>query len=453
MSHDDGSEDLKPIALLVESTAALLRLATVHDSKNPVFTPALQQFAAHYQAVNPSDLEVTLSLVDESIFLNRQLVRLTRNQVASVASLRKVFDRLQIDELIFAGAQPPEAMREFLGVFQKHWGSSTPQLLKDDAAATNIRLRKLDSKRVASNVNSIRLDPRQNVLRCYAALTIAIRKALEQMHAGAAWRSPDLRRAVQQLAEASDGRESLLAGLTRFPNFVGDLHFHLAAVTALTLIMCRKLGLKRAALTDVCMAATLHDIGRFTMKRAKGQPENEAEQSRASVESLLRNSAGATSEELFVQASASYECALPHQPRPGGMAPSTLAQLIAVPCAFDLLSMPRPPPHNVGPDQALRLIQEQAGTKYDPSVVSLFRSVMGVYPVGTTVTLSNDAIAIVLEVPSNPLLLSKPVVKVVRDARGASDYVVDLSQEANLSITGTADPVLEGVKATFFLLA
>ncbi len=264
---------------------------------------------------------------------------------------------------------------------------------------------------------------------------------------------PALRCAVQGLAEASDGYESLLAGLIRFPNFVGDLHFHLSAVTALTMIMARKLGLKRAALTDVCMAAALHDIGRFTQV-ATPQHEAGAEQSRASVESLLRNTSGAISDELFVQAAASYECSLWHEPtRLGAMTPGTLAQLIAVPCAFDLLSMPRPPPHNVGPDQALRVIQEQAGTRYDPEVVKLFSSVMGVYPVGTTVKLSNDAIAIVLEVPSNPLLLARPVVKVIRDLKGGADYVIDLAHEEGLRIASTADPVLEGVKATFFLLA
>jgi len=451
MSHDDASEDLvKPVAMLVERFNGLLRLAAVHDSKNPIFTPALQQFSANYQAVNPSDLEIALSLVDDSLFLNRQLIRLSRNQVASLSSLKKIFERLQIDELTFIGAQPPEAMRELVSLFQKHWASPTPQALKDDPALTNVRLRKLDSKRVASNIDSIKLDPRQNVLRCYAALTITLQKAMEQMHGGGPWRTPALRRAVQGLAEASDGREALLAGLTRFPNFVGDLHFHLAAVTALTMIMARKLGLRRAALTDVSMAAALHDIGRFTQGP---HHQTGSEQARAPVESLLRNSAGANTEELFVQAAASYECALPHQPRVGGMAPSTLAQLIAVPCAFDLLSMPRPPPHNVGPDQAIRLIQEQAGTRFDPQVVSLFRSVMGVYPVGTTVKLTNGSIAIVLEVPSNPALLARPVVKIIRDPKGGGDYVLDLSQEQNLAIAGTADAMLEGVKATFFLLA
>ena len=348
MSHAADEDFAKPIAKLIEAFASLLRLAVVHDSKNPIFTPVLTQFAAHYQVVNPSDLEVTLSLVDESVFINRQLVRLNRNQAANAASLKKIYDRLQVDELTFVGAQSPQAMLEFIAILQRHWSSATPSAIKDDPTLTNVRLRKLDSKRVASNVNSIKLDPRQNVLRCYASLTITLHKALEQMHAGESWRTPALRRAVQGLAEASDGHESLLAGLTRFPNFVGDLHFHLSAVTALTMIMARKLGLKRAALTDVCMAAALHDIGRFTQV-ATPQHEAGAEQSRASVESLLRNTSGAISDELFVQAAASYECSLWHEPtRLGAMTPGTLAQLIAVPCAFDLLSMPRPPPHNVG---------------------------------------------------------------------------------------------------------
>ncbi len=52
MSHDDNTEEAKPLALLVDSLASLLRLAAVHDSKNPIFGPVLQQFSEHSQAVN-----------------------------------------------------------------------------------------------------------------------------------------------------------------------------------------------------------------------------------------------------------------------------------------------------------------------------------------------------------------------------------------------------------------
>jgi len=60
--------------------------------------------------------------------------------------------------------------------------------------------------------------------------------------------------------------------------------------------------------------------------------------------------------------------------------PGALARLIAVPCRFDLLTSAKPPRKPLAPDQALRLVQEQAGVRFDPLVVRLFVQTIGLFP-------------------------------------------------------------------------
>jgi len=109
-------------------------------------------------------------------------------------------------------------------------------------------------------------------------------------------------------------------------------------------------------------------------------------------------------------------------------APSAHARLIAVPCAYDRLLSPPAPAHGLPPDQALRMLLSRAPGRFDPHVVKLFASIVGLYPVGTSVRLTTGEIAVVLEASRDPAYASRPTVKVIRTAEGPTDYVLDLAE-------------------------
>ena len=132
------------------------------------------------------------------------------------------------------------------------------------------------------------------------------------------------------------------------------------------------------------MAALFHDVG-----RVGAASEEDAVQ--APIRSLLKLSEQ-PSAEAMVQASAAFEAGLPlhaHQV----WNPGALGRLIAVPCRFDLLTGGKPPRKALAPDQALRMIQDQAAVRFDPLVVRLFVQTVGLFPVGTTVRLSSGQLA------------------------------------------------------------
>ncbi len=91
-------------------------------------------------------------------------------------------------------------------------------------------------------------------------------------------------------------------------------------------------------------------------------------------------------------------------------------------------------------DQALRLIMEQAGEKFDPVVVRVFVNMIGMYPIGTLAILNDGSMGVVVHtVPEDA---RRPIVKVVLDPQGGrvDGAYVDLSADHGRQIVGAANP-------------
>jgi hypothetical protein len=103
------------------------------------------------------------------------------------------------------------------------------------------------------------------------------------------------------------------------------------------------------------------------------------------------------------------------------------------------------------PDEALRELVDGGGTRYDPDLVRVFASVLGIYPLGTLVRLDTGELAIVFHVdPSTPC---RPLVKIAIAADGsgqADGEILDLGDrdgegKYRRSIVGTVDPAAAGI--------
>src|SRR5215472_11872621 len=111
-------------------------------------------------------------------------------------------------------------------------------------------------------MNAVEFDERQNLLRAFIVLALAIKNALAETARNQPPRFARVRRAIHGLADASRDHSALLVAITRFPTFSGDVEFHLASTAALTMLMGRRLGLSRSALSELCISAALHDLAR-----------------------------------------------------------------------------------------------------------------------------------------------------------------------------------------------
>jgi len=135
------------------------------------------------------------------------------------------------------------------------------------------------------------------------------------------------------------------------------------------------------------------------------------------------------------------------------------ARIVALVNRYDNLCNPRLPARALTPHEALSLLFAQGRSKFDTSILGAFIKMMGVYPPGSTVQLTDDRYALVVAVNSaRPL---KPTV-IVHDAATprAEALVLDLEKAAGIGIRRSVraqqlpptalDYLAPGARVTYF---
>jgi len=115
------------------------------------------------------------------------------------------------------------------------------------------------------------------------------------------------------------------------------------------------------------------------------------------------------------------------------------ARIVALVNRYDNLCNPRLPARALTPHESLSLLFAQGRSKYDTSILGAFIKMMGVYPPGSTVQLTDDRYATVVTVNSSRPL--KPSVLVHDPCVPREEaLVLDLEMAAGLGIRRSIKP-------------
>lgn len=438
--------------LLVQLVRAM-RIVSVHSMDNETTRTALAEFRAVLDRALGVFQSVQVQCVGDNVYFNNEFIRLKGAAFEAADQIRKLFKRVAINELAFTSSLDKETCDELFRTYQQHVQSQHPEEF------ANVRLARV-AVRSIKETRRVGIDPKLEVARTFAQLLVLLSESLESLDADRAFPLARVRRAVQQLADAAIGHEALLAGLTRNENAPSDLAMHATSTAALVLLMGMKLGLPKKELVSTALSAAFHDFGRRRTRQAPGAPpleDSEETRMKIALSTALDIARFTLSREALDRASIAFECAVPARGDQAGLIPGASAKLISVACAYDRLTRPMTPdgkmsPDALRPDLAVRVLLDDPHSFFDKKAVKLFTSVVGVYPVGSMVKLSNGQGAVVLSVPEDPARAARPTVKVI-DPNGA-DYVLELDRsDVSLSIAGSLDAREQGVNVTHFLLA
>ncbi|MBU3914746.1 hypothetical protein KKA14_04360, partial [bacterium] len=118
-------------------------------------------------------------------------------------------------------------------------------------------------------------------------------------------------------------------------------------------------------------------------------------------------------------------------------------RLLALVDAYQALCAGRSYKKSWTPPAVMRYLDATAGIEFDLQLWQDFQKVMGHYPIGSFVRLSDGSHGFVMNVPQKNVL--KPQVAIVRNSEGeelVKQYLVDLQEEQGISITKEIDPKL-----------
>ncbi|NRF66152.1 DUF3391 domain-containing protein [Aquincola sp. S2] len=222
---------------------------------------------------------------------------------------------------------------------------------------------------------------------------------------------------------------------------------HALNVAVISLLMGRVFGFGEAEMMDLGVGALMHDIGKLEIPERLRLPDGlftaaENAQYREHVAHGITHG-----QRMGLTPGAMTVLAQHHEMADGSGFPGKLntermsagARIVALVNRYDNLCNPAVASHALTPHEALSLIFAQAKSKFDATMLNAFIRMMGVYPPGSMVQLTDDRYATVISVNSSRPL--KPRVLVCDAAVPVDEaLLLNLEESTDLGIRRSLKP-------------
>lgn len=227
-----------------------------------------------------------------------------------------------------------------------------------------------------------------------------------------------------------------------------EVYFHQLNVAVLALMLAKQLGMNKDQLTDVGMGALFHDIGKMQLPEKlmlKTDPLSPSE-----MDLMMRHTHFGVDigKKLNLSPHALAIVFQHHEYADGSGYPHALrdnnilqlSRIVTIVNEYDNLCNRPNPRDSLTPYEALASMFGQR-QRYDAKILGVFIRCMGVYPPGTLVQLSNNALGLVMAVnASKPL---KPTVLIYDPSVPKNEAIIlDLENEPELTIVKSIRPSL-----------
>ncbi|MDP6933204.1 MAG: hypothetical protein QGG40_09825, partial [Myxococcota bacterium] len=276
---------------------------------------------------------------------------------------------------------------------------------------------------------------------------------------------------VHRMVEAAEADLYGFLSLTTIHS-IGDFALtHSVNVSILATALGRRLRLTRSQLSELASCALFHNVGQTVLApEVLHKPDRLSPDERHSLElhpltgfRHILDTQGVNPKTIR-RAIVALEHHMSFDGRGGypflqGWKPHLYSRMVAICDAYEALVSPRPFRDAFQPDIAIKLLQRQSGSRFDPVLLRLFMDMVGKWPVGSLVELDDGKLGIVVAPGTGRHRWARPRVMLVRDAMGRDlePEVVELSTRHDrrkayrATIVRTHDPNTTGLSVARLL--
>lgn len=411
----------------------VLRTLRIHDPGNKALLVATENLKDTINTLWAAvEGAVRLQFVEGEVYVNDVRLRFDAGLRDQVLALEQELLQRELGGLAFSRPVDSAGLREFLIAFARP--------LKPGEDASDLRASLLELRDLAVELlepaqfddvedeAEVRVDKKTFALQTYAKSIIAVREYIASLRSGS---DPDPRlritRIVMDLVDIATERVNFLLRLATIKQAQDYASNHAANTCVLSIILGRALSVDRLALVDLGAAAILADVG-FALLPPE-QLEHRGELSEAERDGLrdamsgrIREliGAGQITDAMLRRVIVAYEHHRPYvHPETGARGYThVFSRIVQVADAFDALTTRRPWREGYTADEALRILVEDSGRRYDPLIVKMLVNLLGMHPLGSAVRLGSGELAVVYHNPSDPESFGRPWVRIICDAQG-----------------------------------
>jgi putative nucleotidyltransferase with HDIG domain len=274
-----------------------------------------------------------------------------------------------------------------------------------------------------------------------------VRGINKNIHAQPARTFSDASQLIEQVVDSLLAAPELTIQLMSEKPGNEDVYFHSLNVAVLSMTLGRELKLPAEIVRTIGLGALFHDIGLNEIPAkilnnpgplSKAEREFREMHCHYGVEIAKKASLPSSVQKIIQQHHELFD-GTGYPVGLKGEAIDTLARLVGLINAYDNLCNPVGNASGMTPHEALSYMFAQHRTRFDPRFLQAFIRFMGVYPPGSVVGLSNDALGLVIRVNSSRPL--RPSIIVYDAGIPKSEAIIlDLEEEPDINITRAIKP-------------
>ncbi len=431
----------------VDNLYRILKVASIynvdHNQTREAIAEFMPEFKKSIQKLNRNAISVIIR--GELCSVNGETLRLRRRERERLSELQTLFSAANIRGISFASEMTTEQLVEFLKEL-------------NEAASRRTEAEGMKHVEIA-NITIEHGSPDQTIMEAVAKVNKALYVAhvyirglvkVRSMHEEVRKKDdPDVplgvvRRLLQTISELLVDEDFTILGLLPMRLVAPDISSHSMNTAIYAMLLADRLGLEQQTVAYVGMAAIYQDIDRL-VGVSVGHRDRDAgldthRQFSANIRDvaqMLSHVEGDVVSTLRILLTYERGCAYeepvgrPFYRRERHL--HLVSRIMDLCRSYDLLIQGLQGYKARTPDLAIQYVQSRAGTVFDPHLVDLLVSTLGMYPVGTAVELTSGERAVVIRTPDPSADPRRPAVRLMDDQNAT---IIDLSdgQYQNIEI-------------------
>jgi len=423
---------------IISTLSVLIKTAHIHKVNNVAVISIIDKLLSIMNPLLTSG-EVKIELVGEFFHINENRVRYTVENVFNFDFLIKEFRKNNLGTIVFNETLQDKDIKCLIDAITTSVLTEDPFDLIDEKLQdiTNIEIGEL--KKIKEDISD--LDKKKLAKKSYFSTVALTRGILSKIKAGEPINLKKTKRAVRTVIDQLIEDDSILMGMTTIKDYDEYTHYHSVNVSILSISLGHKLGLDKQILSELGMAALLHDIGKVDIpievlnKPSKFTDEEwDLMMKHPEKGALILLKTKSIDNSSINQIIPAFEHHLNYNLSgyPKVKSSFTLdffSRVITIVDQYDAMTSARVYSRKpLSPEKALSVLTERSGTQVDPHILKVFINMVGIYPIGSLVVLNTNEMGLVFENNNNPDFMDRPRILLISDSSGAriENIAVDL---------------------------
>lgn len=426
--------------------SSALKTAQIYELNNLTFIEQIRSLFSLIEEIFTEEGQALFQFQENTLFLNNNRIKFDLVSFHNFKFLAGEFRRKEIGIIRFEPGLDDEELAEFVGLLANSREKKDTPFENFQTELEYKGINHILIEKIHPYDPSVRLkheQVKQVAKKVYFKSITHLKESFDRHKENKKLPWKTSRRLIQSIVNLINQDESFMIGMTNIKNYDEYTVNHSANVAVLAVCFGSRLGLEKEEMIELGLSAFYHDVGKLDIpKEILDKRDKLSEDERKimekhtfhGVEKLisLRDSNYLPVKTLYVALEHHLWTNFSGYPKFWKRNKIGLYSKIVKICDFfDSVTTERPyRDHVLTRDQALSLMMEKSGTEFDPALLKLFASIVGVYPIGSLVSLDTQELGIVMEANSEVTFMLRPKVKIITNRKGGKidGEIIDLTE-------------------------